>query len=130
VPHVGEPLAQYFVDRRTRRRERVEDFVREASAAAELDPEELLRRIIRDPRLAELFERAVGYAVTSASEKKRKAFAKLLSSGVLAEDDAHIDLTELVLRAVGELETAELRLLEKMRHPPQDVRGRIPPELR
>lgn len=125
VPRVGEALAQYVVDRSERRNRRAESFVTTASAESGLDPEELLSRIMKDPRLSELFERAVAHAVASASERKRSAFAKLLSTGVLAIDDAEVDLAELLLDAVSHLEVAELKLLDTMRNPPQDVRGRI-----
>lgn len=126
IPGVGNALAQYVIDRGERRTARVEEFIADASADAALDPEELLRRIMDDPRLSELFENAVGFAVVAASDRKRRAMAKLLATGVLAEDDAEVDFTELLLNAVARLEVAELKLLETMRQPPQDVRGHIP----
>lgn len=125
VPKVGDALAQYVIDRGERRRRRAETFVEDASTAAGIDVEELLRRIMDDARLSELFERAIDMAVGSSSRRKREALSKLLSSGVLANDDAEVDLTELLLNAVSQLEVAELKLLETMRKPPQDVRGPI-----
>ena len=127
VPGVGNALAQYVIDRGARRAVRAESFVEDASTAADLDPEALLRRIMEDPRLSELFETAVSAAVASASSRKRRALARLMSGGLLARDDAEVDLTELLLNTVSRLEVAEVKLLDVMRKPPQDIRGPINP---
>lgn len=117
----GQPLAQALAELlplvvRKARQERLRDFVQEV--IQELPPEELLARVQREPRIADLFTDAARTAMETDLEQKRRALAKVLKLGFFRSDDAEIDEERMFLRAIAPLEVPHLRILDILRQPP------------
>ncbi len=64
-----------------------------------------------------MFERAVQEALLAADERKRRALARAVVSGLLAGDTAAIDEAQLRIRAVTMLEPPHLRILFALERP-------------
>jgi hypothetical protein len=110
-PDREKALSVYLERAEARRRRRAVEFEQEVLKHANLSEEELLQRILNDEAAAELFEQAVLRAIATAEEKKRKALARAVACGLLAEDAASLDATQLQMRAIGALEPAHIRVL-------------------
>ena len=122
----GQPLAQALAELlpvviHEARQDRLRDFVQEV--IKELPPEELLERVQRESRLADLFTDAARAAMETDLERKRRALAKVLRLGFFRRDDAEIDAERMYLQAIGPLETPHLRILDIMRNPPTMADG-------
>lgn len=122
----GQPLAQALAELlplviSEARQQRLRDFVQEV--IAEVPPEELLERVQREPRIADLFTDAARTAMDTDLERKRRALARVLRLGFFTSDDAEIDAERMYLRAIAPLEIPHLRLLDIMRQPPQMADG-------
>lgn len=95
---------------RERREARAALALAVASAVANVDLDELLNRLLADPRRTELAARALSAAAASTLETKVAALGRALAEG-LADDDAKVD-EQLVLVAVyADLEAPHVRLL-------------------
>jgi hypothetical protein len=87
-PKRSQVLRAYYqdIDDRWRRRAgEFEDELRNATAG-QYSVEELIEQILADERTGELFERAVQEAVLAADERKRRALARTVASGLLANE--------------------------------------------
>jgi hypothetical protein len=110
-PEREKAVGTYLERVESRRRHRAVEFEEEVLKQARLSPDEFLQRILEDEAAAELFEQAVMRAIASAEEKKRKALAKAVASGLLADDAASMDVAQVQMRAIGALEPSHFRLL-------------------
>lgn len=122
----GQPLAQALTELlplviHEARQDRLRDFVQEV--IKELPPEELLERVQREPRIADLFTDAARTAMETDLERKRRALARVLRLGFFRQDDAEIDAERMYLQAIAPLETPHLRILDIMRNPPTMADG-------
>lgn len=117
----GQPLAQALAELlplviREAREDRLRDFVEEVVSA--IPPEQLLRRVQEDRRVADLFTDAARTAMETDLERKRRALARVLKQGFFRSDDAEIDAERMYLQAIAPLEVPHLRILDIMRQPP------------
>lgn len=122
----GQPLAQALAELlplviHEARRDRLRAFVQDV--IKELPPEELLERVQREPRIADLFTDAARTAMETDLERKRRALARVLRLGFFRRDDAEIDAERMYLQAIAPLETPHLRILDIMRNPPAMADG-------
>jgi len=122
-PERSQFVRAYYEDVDDRRRRRAGEFEDELLNAARCSPEELIERIVKDERIGELFERAVQEALLAADERKRRALARAVVSGLLAGDTAAIDEAQFRIRAVTILEPAHLRILFALERP-GEMQGR------
>ncbi|MDQ4144923.1 MAG: hypothetical protein M3198_14530 [Actinomycetota bacterium] len=128
VPKLGPIAAQYLVDRHEYRSRRAEEFVDDVTRGARLDVAELFERIRNDPRLAAMFEQAVEAAVAEVDARKRKGLARALTSGLIAADDAEVDVAQLVLSTLNNLQPAHVRLLDLLKKlPPLEGHAQLSP---
>jgi hypothetical protein len=108
IPDVGGPLA--VVAQRVigeLRRKRVVDVAE--SAFAVIPPEELVRQLEQNDRLADIFVRATESARRSSHYAKRRAMGRVVAEA--AQDSAKIDVAELAVVALAELEAPHFQLL-------------------
>jgi hypothetical protein len=105
----GQALAQYIEKRYEQRRQRTEHFVDEAGRHAEIDAEALLRAVVDDERLADLFEQAISAAEASSDDRKVRALARAFAAAVC--DDTQIEASRVVVSAIRELDVPHTRVL-------------------
>lgn len=76
-----------------------------------LSPEELCDRMVRSQRSRLLTATAAESAARTAWPDKVRALGRVLTAGLIADDEAVIDLAELALTAMAELERPHLTVL-------------------
>jgi hypothetical protein len=113
-PEREKAISTYLERIETRRRRRVFDFEQEVLKQTQFSPEELLRRLLEDEAASKLFEGAVLEAVATAEERKRQALARAVAAGLLADDRARLDISDIQMRTIAALEPAHLRLLMEL----------------
>jgi hypothetical protein len=111
-PQRAEALIRYFQDRQERKRQRLEALVDEAELASSLSFDELLHRATGNERQGDLAEHVFRSASRTESERKMRALGRALAMGLA--DDAAIDETDLLLRALEDLELPHIRVLERL----------------
>lgn len=114
LPGQVNALAKYANARLAVMEQRACAMVEETATQAVSNAEALVEELASDPRKAELFAVAIDAAARSHSEGKIKALAHALAAAALTDDDAQLDRSELVLRAVAELEVPHVRVLEAL----------------
>jgi hypothetical protein len=111
IPGVGGAIETVVADvaerRRERAREMAESAAREAGGA-----DALLDAVGRDERVADLFLAAGWAAQRTALAWKRRAMGRVV--GRAAADDALVEDSELLFRALSDLDGPEFRLLSRM----------------
>ena len=113
---IGVDLWRDIQVRHERRVEHLRDAVDDAAAEHGLDVEELLRRFASEERLTELLRQAVQAAAASTVDLKIRTLGRLIVSGALAEDDATLDIAELIIRVVADLEPSDFRILLNLKY--------------
>jgi hypothetical protein len=117
-PERSQVLRAYYQDSDDRRRRRAGEFEDELLDAAHCSPEEIIERILADERAGGLFERAVQEALHAADERKRRALARAVASGLLANDKAATDDAQAIARAIAALDPTHVRALLVLARPP------------
>lgn len=112
VPKVGVPLAQFREDRFQSRLKRAQQMAAQLGSETDLEPSEILRRVYADERMTEVFETAIESGIATAYEDKRRLLARALAQGL--HDDADIDETLLLVKAITGLEVLHVRVLDRM----------------
>jgi hypothetical protein len=110
-PEREKALATYIERIEERRRQKIADFEQEVLKSARLSPEELLQRLLKDEAASSLFEQAVLQAVATAERRKIRALARVVASGLLAQDKAVFDISGLHVRTIAALDPAHIRIL-------------------
>jgi hypothetical protein len=77
-----------------------------------LPVEETLSRIFSDDKSQLLGATAVFSAMRTAWEDKVRTLGRSLASGLLASDDAAVDIEQLIMSAIGDMEGPHLALLD------------------
>ena len=108
----GESLARYIDFQRTARRERRTALLAEEVLSGEATRDHLEERLRSSPDFAELFEEIVEEALVTRYDTKIRFLARALRHALLTADDAAIDLSRARLRAVADLDSAHVRLME------------------
>jgi hypothetical protein len=109
IPKVGEEIAQLRVDLYQRRVSRAKEAIDISLDATQLEPEEFLRRIREDEALLALFNLSIDAAMRSRVANKRKAIGEALGSAL--NDTAILDESELIIKALDDLDVPHIRLL-------------------
>jgi hypothetical protein len=108
-----EPPAVRMIERMQqgmqRRCKKVADI---ASETAGLSSEELYARICEDEKLQVLTFKAMDAATRTAWEDKLRTLGRSLACGVLASDEARFSTEQRIMAAIGDIEDAELALLD------------------
>ena len=84
----------------------------DATVEAGVPPEELEDRIHASERTELLTGYALSAAGRTAWDDKVRALGRSLASGLLAEDDAEIDVEQMIIAAITDIEAPQLALLE------------------
>lgn len=104
APQRGEAWVQFRKEIYVRQRKRVLLTLKEAQAATDLGPEQILVRINADERLGDLFTSTVESAMRIRWEAKLRALGRVLARGIDADSDTAIDATEVLGRIISELD--------------------------
>lgn len=120
VPHFGDAMAQYLIDRHQKQLWRLSQAVEAGAEEAGIDGQAFLGRITEDERLADLFQHAMEAALRSGLESKRRALGRVLGQAVMG-DSTQVDEHEVLLRALVNLEPPHVRVMTPIR---PLVRGR------
>ncbi len=108
IPVVGGSLSILVANVAARRRERVTELGMSAVAEAG-SPQRLAEAAQGDERIADMLVSAAFAASETAVEEKRRAMGRVV--GQAARDDARIDESQVLLRALLDLDGPEFRLL-------------------
>jgi len=94
-----------------------------ACEALGCEPEELDSMMRASDRTRLLAGTAISAAIRTVWPAKVRTLGRALASGLLADDDATIDIEQLILAAMADIEASQLSLLELLacRVPPQAV---------
>jgi hypothetical protein len=104
----GKVLAEFGQDAKRR----AGDMMMSAGEALECEPGELTDRATLSERARLLTTTATLGAAQTTWPPKVRALGRVLADGLIAEDDAKIDLTEMALAAMVEMERPHVSLLE------------------
>jgi hypothetical protein len=116
LPFIGQGWSEYL-DGMVARRKRRAAAVATAFSEASGEPfEELLNHCSHDERLADVVAEVLETSTRTTSQRKLRALGKALFLGHIAADDAAVDELELMLRALRDLETAHIRVLDHLVH--------------
>jgi hypothetical protein len=96
-----------------RRAEHAADTLMDAADAADVPLDEFFGRAVADDRRHELFTRTLIIAQDTALREKRRALGRALAAGVMG-DDAQIDEELLFIKAVEDIDTMHIRVLDRM----------------
>jgi hypothetical protein len=110
-PSRGQAIGKWLESLRVRSEDRGRTAFEAATEAARISADELLDSIMADERLTDLFRMTMELAAKSGNEQKLNALGKALASGSLAKDDAEYDEALLLMRTIGQLEPADVRVL-------------------
>jgi hypothetical protein len=99
-----------------RRVERAAETLTDAAEAAKMPLQEFMDNAVSDDRRQELFARTLTLAQDTALRSKRRALGRALAAGVVG-DDARIDDELLFIRAVADIDTMHIRLLDLLQQP-------------
>jgi hypothetical protein len=102
-------------------RQRVGETLVATCEALECEPEELGERIMESERTRLQAGIAISAATKTVWPAKVRVLGRALASGLLAEDEATVDVEMLILAAMADVEAPDLSLLELLacRVPPQ-----------
>lgn len=114
IPVYGAVYAEYLGDVVARRRRRAESVAEAFSVASGCGVELLLDRAKGSDRLSDMVADVLETAGRTRSQEKLRALGRALARGYLAEDDAALDESELLLAMALRLEGAHLRVLDHL----------------
>lgn len=89
------------------------DTLMDAADAADVPLDEFFVRAVADDRRHELFVRTLLIAQDTALRQKRRGLGRALAAGVMG-DEARIDEELLFIKAVEDIDTMHIRLLDRM----------------
>lgn len=108
VPYVGGALQTVYNAVDERRRYRIESTAREIAAA--VDEEQMLARLVGDPRLEPLIANALDAAARTGFEAKRRVLGRAVVNALVG-GEAAVDLGVLRVAALSQLEPVHVRAL-------------------
>jgi hypothetical protein len=77
-----------------------------------MTPQQLESRISASTTNVDLADAALSGAATAAYDPRIVVLGRALAAGLLAEDEARVDVERLIIRAVSDLEASHVRLLD------------------
>lgn len=101
-------LAQQMYARRRNRSDRALQAARDVSGH---DRQELFELALRDDRKLELLIHAIEAAMREADEQRVRFYGRIAATGILAEDDAHVDRASRIFSTIASLDTADVKVL-------------------
>ena len=114
----GNVVVDLWRDLSNRQERRISEFAQALGDVCEdegTSAEEVLRRVLDDDELQDLLAAAIAAASRASSDAKIRALARAVVSGVLAADDARVDLAPLIVRALDNLNSADIRFFLRLR---------------
>lgn len=112
----GAAIAEAVDIRRTARRSRRVEVLKEGLDATGADGQVIADRIEADDAAQELFEEAVRTSASSRYDAKIRYLGRCLANALSSDDDAAIDLAHLRMEAVERVEAAHGLLLALVSH--------------
>jgi hypothetical protein len=94
-----------------RRRDRANKMLTEAEATSGRTRLALLEEALKDDRKLELLGQAIETAMREADERRVQFYGRLAASGVLAEDEAQVDVANRIFTTIASLDTADIKVL-------------------
>jgi|ERR1022692_3295604 hypothetical protein len=123
-PYLELLLRRSFAEFGADAQERVRQMMASARDAAECTEAELEERLLETEQTRLLNVNAILAAADTAWPPKVVALGRVLAAGLIAEDEADIDLQQSALAAMAELERPHVTLLDLLvRYEPQAVVG-------
>jgi exonuclease VII large subunit len=114
IPIYGNALADYFDDVVDRHAKRVQRLASVIEDETQTPFEECLRACAADERLSDLLREAMDVAERTRNQRKLRAIGRALALGYLSSDEAVVDVAEMLLKAVSQLESAHIRVLDHL----------------
>jgi hypothetical protein len=123
-PYAEEFLRRALGEFKSDAQRRVTEMLGCASMASERDPEELADLIGESERTRLLTATAMASAVSTAWPPKVHALGRALADGLIAADDADINMADLAIPAMTDMERPHLSVLELLvRWAPDETDG-------
>jgi len=113
VDFFGNVLAEFGQDAQRR----AGDMMTSAAEALGCEPTELADKVVESERARLLTTTATFGAAQTTWSPRVRALGRALADGLIAEDDAKIDLTDMALAAMTEMERPHVSLLELLALP-------------
>jgi hypothetical protein len=85
-----------------------------AAHQANVELDELRRRLTADPRRLQLTAAALSAAAATALDAKIRVLGRALATGAIATDDATVDEQQLLVAAMADLEAPHVRVLNQL----------------
>jgi hypothetical protein len=112
TPYLAALVDNVIAEVRTDRRDNIAEMAEAAGTAAGLGPEVLGERMRRSQRTRLLTANAAESAAKTAWPPKVRALGRVLADGLIAADEAKIDVAELALTAMADLERPHVMTLD------------------
>jgi hypothetical protein len=112
TPYLAALVDNVIDEWRRNQRDNIADMAETAAATAGLGPEELGEQMGRSQRTRLLTATAAESAAKTAWPHKVRALGRVLADGLIADDEAKIDIVELALTAMTDLERPHLIVLD------------------
>lgn len=114
VPFVGGAIATIFGDHMERRRGRIQETAAAAVDRVGGDADRITDRLKSDERFADIFFDGLAAASRSSIEAKRVAIGHALGDAAMGEGELELDESQLLLKAMADLELPHLRALQRI----------------
>jgi hypothetical protein len=126
APYAEEFLRRALGELKTDAQRRVAEMLESTAEASECDADELADRISDSERTRLLTATAMASAVNTAWPPKVRALGRALADGLIAEDEAEANVSDLVIPAMTDMERPHLSLLELLvRWVPYPAEGKL-----
>lgn len=112
IPKWGSTLAQYVIDKHEQQVRRLTEMLESTG----YEPDDLFRAANANERLSDLVKEAIESAASTSIAEKRRLLGRALAQAIDG-DDAVVDRSEAVLRALVLIEPPHVRLMSKMLKP-------------
>ena len=112
TPYLTALVDNVLDEWRRDQRDNIADMAETAAIAARFSPEELGKRMGRSQRTRLLTATAAESAAKTAWPHKVRALGRVLADGLIADDEAKIDIAQIALTAMTDLERLHLMVLD------------------
>ncbi len=114
-------IAGKFLETRRRRAGRA---LRHASEFSGLSMDELTAAIMASPARADLTMLTIDAAVQTRLDEKIQALGRAIAAGAIATDEAVIDAEQFIVKALAQIETPHIRVLQIVARPRSTNQGK------
>jgi hypothetical protein len=112
TPHLAALVDNVIDEWRRNQRDNIADMAETAATTGGFSPEELGEHMGRSPRTRLLTATTAESAAKTAWPHKVRALGRVLADGLIADDEAKIDIVELALTAMTDLERPHVMVLD------------------